>query len=680
MINVVCVKNGSLYGAEYVNILFDMVCRNLGPNTKFKFFCFTNDDATEFHEAIQVKPIPDNLVGWWAKLYLFKEGLFPDGERIIYIDLSTVIVSGLDKIFAYEGDFAIVRDFYRPDGLQSCFMAWKVGKLDRIWSRFADTGFRAIEGGDQAFIEQCVLWAQIPKPDIFQDIFPGDFVSYKAHCQNGVPKGSKVVKFHGVPMPHQIESGWVPQFWKIGGLSSLELMNAEANTKLDKLKENISYALGEGIPVLEAPSPEHDRHAVIVGGGPSINGFVEEIRRRSEDGQDIVALNNSWKWLEKRDIKTDYHAMVDARPENVEFILPAGNTALRLYATQCDSRLITLAKGENTLLWNSYIDALADHFQDRNMFWVGSGTSIGVRSIFLLYTLGYRKFHLYGYDSSYVQEEGHAYEQKLNHGEKTIKVSVHNREFMAAPWMVSQSQDFLETMEYLTERGCQFTIHGDGLLPYMASTCLIERKLHTDFSAVSTDTASDLRCKAILKRIEGIENPVGVEVGVFAGDLSKRLLLRPDLKLTMVDSWEEHGVDSEYAKSGDFHGVLSRSAQDSYYKHTMEVTRFAGERAVILRKSSIEAAKDFEDGSLDFVFLDADHTYEAVRADIAAWYPKVKRGGLLCGHDYANHEFPAWGVEKAVSELCLEKGLTVDLGHNFTWFVTTPRENENGTR
>jgi predicted O-methyltransferase YrrM len=68
---------------------------------------------------------------------------------------------------------------------------------------------------------------------------------------------------------------------------------------------------------------------------------------------------------------------------------------------------------------------------------------------------------------------------------------------------------------------------------------------------------------------------------------------------------------------------------------------------------SVEAARHFQNGSLDFVFLDADHTYESVKADLAAWWPKVRPGGILAGHDFAS-EFP--GVEQAVRERFPKKG------------------------
>jgi cephalosporin hydroxylase len=67
----------------------------------------------------------------------------------------------------------------------------------------------------------------------------------------------------------------------------------------------------------------------------------------------------------------------------------------------------------------------------------------------------------------------------------------------------------------------------------------------------------------------------------------------------------------------------------------------------IIEATSVQASRQFDDETLDFVFIDADHEYESVKADIAAWWPKVKPGGILAGHDFAP-EFP--GVKQAVIE------------------------------
>lgn len=659
MFNVICVKNGDTYGSEYVNILFDMVCRNISDKTSFNFYCFTNEPE-DLHPSIGVLPIPKNLNGWWAKLYCFKDGLFSDREQIFYLDVSNVIVSGLDGILKYRGTFAIMKDFYRPDGWQSCFMSWQANTMGYVWDKYLLAGFPDIEGGDQIWIEQTV-----PKADIWQEIYPDCFVSYKVHCKNGIPKGAKVVKFHGFPKMHEVSDEWVSKCWKIGGGSALEL-EMVCNTTLDTITENIKYAMNlDYIDILKKESESHDNRAVIVGGGSSIRDFGEELKYRKSIGQHIIALNNSWRWLEDKGIRADMQVMVDARLENLNFVPISTLGIKKLYSTQCHPFVTNLS----SLSWHSYLENIVDEFNHKDMFWIGSGSSVGIRSIFLLYALGYRKFSIYGYDSSYVGESGHAYDQKLNDNEKTIEIEIKGRKFKSAPWMVSQAHEFLEVVSLLTDKGCEFTVHGDGLLQHMVKTCLVEHTEHTNFDVAESDTAADMRCKAILSRIKDIPNPVGVEIGVFAADLSKRLLRRKDLTLNMVDSWIEHGSESDYAKSGDFHGNLSDKNQNEYYEVSKLVTDFAKERRNVIRLNSVDASKLFKDNSLDFVFIDADHTYEGVKADIAAWYPKLKRGGLLSGHDYENKDYPCWGVEKAVQEFCIEKGLMVELGHNFTWFT-----------
>jgi predicted O-methyltransferase YrrM len=88
-------------------------------------------------------------------------------------------------------------------------------------------------------------------------------------------------------------------------------------------------------------------------------------------------------------------------------------------------------------------------------------------------------------------------------------------------------------------------------------------------------------------------------------------------------------------------------------------------RVEVLHGPSVEMAKRVEDGSLDFVFIDADHRYEFVVEDIKAWFPKVRSGGTLCGHDYGDPRFP--GVEKAVKEYFHTYGTTKRHG---IWYVT----------
>jgi len=84
-----------------------------------------------------------------------------------------------------------------------------------------------------------------------------------------------------------------------------------------------------------------------------------------------------------------------------------------------------------------------------------------------------------------------------------------------------------------------------------------------------------------------------------------------------------------------------------------------------LRMSSQEASRQFVDGSIDWIFIDAQHTFDAVRDDIRWWYAKVKMGGLISGHDYHHFE-----VKRAVA------GQLADVSHwESIWYVRRTREN-----
>ena len=90
-----------------------------------------------------------------------------------------------------------------------------------------------------------------------------------------------------------------------------------------------------------------------------------------------------------------------------------------------------------------------------------------------------------------------------------------------------------------------------------------------------------------------------------------------------------------------------------------------------IRLPSVKAARCIEDGELDFVFIDGEHSYETARSDIEAWWPKVSSGGLLMGHDYHRPRSP--GVCRAVDEFGEEHGLKVGKRGHSVWFIRKGR-------
>lgn len=114
---------------------------------------------------------------------------------------------------------------------------------------------------------------------------------------------------------------------------------------------------------------------------------------------------------------------------------------------------------------------------------------------------------------------------------------------------------------------------------------------------------------------------VGAEIGVLGGDYSA-LLCRsiPGLKLYCIDAW----------------GIGERKRRD-YHLNQYEVAKIilAPYDTTLIHKLSTDAVVDFEDDSLDFVYIDANHEPSFVADDIAEWTKKVRKGGIVSGHDYA---------------------------------------------
>lgn len=136
------------------------------------------------------------------------------------------------------------------------------------------------------------------------------------------------------------------------------------------------------------------------------------------------------------------------------------------------------------------------------------------------------------------------------------------------------------------------------------------------------------------------KNPLfGAEIGVKEGRFISHLLENfPELTMYAVDPWEEQPEGNEDYREWDFNNIYNR------YKAAVKPY---SDRVIELREYSETAADKIPDGSLDFVFIDAQHDYYSCKRDIALWLPKVKKGGLLSGHDY-NPKFP--GVIRAVDE------------------------------
>lgn len=445
-ITVCCVNMGNYLGrgVEYVEKLHDMVRRN--ASLSFRFLCFDEENIPA-----------EGLEGWHNKIALFHPKAFRPGERVVFFDLDTLILGPIDDLLKYEGDFAVLRDFWRQDGLGPAVMCWEAGKYNWIWEEYEACGKLHFDRGDQEFLESI-----IENPVILQDQFPDLFCSYKTHCNPYPPNNAAVVCFHGLPRPHECTQGWVQDCWKIGGAARLNL-HLSVNTDVSKILANV-WTNRESAPWI-CTTPEHAAEAMIIGTGPSMLDTIELIRDYAMRGGNIFALNNAAKILAEHGIPSHYQVILDARPSNVEFI---SHARTYLLGSQCDPSLFEAASG-NILQWHPVIDGLAEMFPEAPITLIGGGTTVGLSAMALAYAMGYRKLHLFGYDSSFRGKQMHASPQSRNDAERsTFDVTVNEKTFTTNAAMAKQAELFPQLANSLSELGVEIKIYGDGLLPFIA--------------------------------------------------------------------------------------------------------------------------------------------------------------------------------------------------------------------
>lgn len=149
----------------------------------------------------------------------------------------------------------------------------------------------------------------------------------------------------------------------------------------------------------------------------------------------------------------------------------------------------------------------------------------------------------------------------------------------------------------------------------------------------------------LLKLLKKYPHKVGAEVGVSKGITTQFLLQNlPDIATYYcVDPWIEY---KEYTSQ------IGQESFNGCYQEAVERIKEFSDKVKIMKMKSVDAFKLVPKGSLDWVFIDANHAYDYVKTDILVWSDRVKQGGLIAGHDYADEPKVArYGVKLAVDEI-----------------------------
>lgn len=242
MVNVVCMKWGSVYGSHYVNRLYRGVARNM--TRPFRFVCFT-DDPAGVEPPVECKPLPpiDLPKGYEAsafrKIALFAPQLDDLSGPTLFLDLDVVIVGGMDCFFEIDGPFFIIHNWLewrktifrkRPRIGNSSVFRFNVGEQVHVLEDFHANTHQAMNGYPT---EQAYMTDKVSSLAFWPESWCR---SFKRHCVPVVPMNlvsaprlpadARIIVFHGRPNPDEAAAGydaiwrkrtlparWIDEYW-----------------------------------------------------------------------------------------------------------------------------------------------------------------------------------------------------------------------------------------------------------------------------------------------------------------------------------------------------------------------------------------------------------------------------------------------------------------------------------
>ena len=159
----------------------------------------------------------------------------------------------------------------------------------------------------------------------------------------------------------------------------------------------------------------------------------------------------------------------------------------------------------------------------------------------------------------------------------------------------------------------------------------------------------------------------GAEIGVYTGHYSEVLCQgNPGVKMYCIDPWKVYETEEIEPYAQD------QKALSKFYAEAKK--RLAPYNCEIIRKTSMEAVKDFKPDSLDFVYVDANHDFENVLEDLEEWSKIVRKGGMVAGHDYGHfkHKDRNLGTKRAIDAHVIINDVKmlflVNRNYQTTWF------------
>jgi SAM-dependent methyltransferase len=244
------------------------------------------------------------------------------------------------------------------------------------------------------------------------------------------------------------------------------------NTIPDELMANMKANIEAGWSQV-TPHETNDMEAMILCGGPSLAEFEDDIRAKREAGMPLITVNGTYNWAIEHGLKPSAQIVVDGREFNKRFVSPLVDMCRYLIASQCNPAVLDGLPKDRTLLWHTGVNGDAETMLDEHYkgqwFPIPGGSTVMLRSIPLLRVLGWRRLHVYGFDSCLMDGKHHSYAQAENDNDLPIGACVGDRVFQCHGWMVAQAQEFIDLVTFLGDE-VELEVYGDGMIAHILKT------------------------------------------------------------------------------------------------------------------------------------------------------------------------------------------------------------------
>jgi uncharacterized Rossmann fold enzyme len=243
----------------------------------------------------------------------------------------------------------------------------------------------------------------------------------------------------------------------------------------DQLLDHVRSAMKRPIAHF-GPSPQNDHEAVLVGSAPSVRDCLDEIRALKERGGYIFAIKAAHDFLIDNGIIPHLALMVDPQPHIKKCFQKKRDEIFYFVASQCHPEVFDYFKDNKVVLWHLLTGKEGEQEAINHEMALGGGSTSGMRAMTLAWAMGFRRMHLFGYDScmiNYDPEKNPVQELKIDgtlakDGEP-LKLWINERTFYCNPAMAAQCTEFEKVMNAFKGQ-IQVKVYGDGAIPHLART------------------------------------------------------------------------------------------------------------------------------------------------------------------------------------------------------------------